>query len=111
MVDIERPQETAFLKASLIVDRKISELKITTEPDWVDTEYEGKHTDKLQCEVVFSGQTKSDPTTWTMNKTSSLVLFDTLGKDTKSWMNKPIPITVTGEGKKAAIMVDKIRLG
>jgi len=111
MVEIERPQETAFLKATLVVDRKISELKITTEPDWVDTEYEGVHTDKLQCEVMFSGQTKSDPTTWTMNKTSSLVLFDTLGKDTKTWMNRAIPITVTGEGKKAAIMVDKIRLG
>jgi len=111
MVDIDRPQETAFLKASLVVERKIQELKIVTEPDWVDTVFEEKHTDKLQCEVVFSGQTKSDPTTWTMNKTSSLVLFDALGKDTKAWMDKPIPITVTGEGKKSAIMVDKIRLG
>lgn len=111
MVDIERPQETAFLKASLIVERKISELKITTEPDWVDTEYEGTITKKLQCEVLFNGQTKSDPTTWTMNKTSSIALFDILGQETKAWMNKPIPITVTGDGKKAAIMVDKIRLG
>jgi len=111
MVDIERPQETAFLKASLIIERKISELKIVTEPDWIDSEYEGTVTKKLQCEVVFNGQTKSDPTIWTLNKTSSLVMFDALGKDTKAWMNKPIPITVTGDGKKAAIMVDKIRLG
>ena len=111
MVDIDRPQETAFLKASLIVERKIKELKITTEPNWVDTEYEGVITKKLQCEVVFNGQTKSDPTTWTMNKTSSIALFDELGKETKAWMDKAIPITVTGDGKKAAIMVDKIRLG
>jgi len=110
-MEIDRPQETAFLKAKFIVDRKISELKIVTEPEYVDTEWEGKKSKKLQCEVEYSGKTKSDPQKWTMNKTSSIALFDRFGKDTTKWMSKPIPITVSGEGDKMAIIVDKVRLG
>jgi len=111
MPDIERPQETAFLKAKFIIERKISELKIVTEPDWIDTEFKGKKDKKLQCEVNYNTQKNSDPNVWTMNKTSSIVLFDALGKDTKAWMNKPIPITVAGEGEMASIRVDPVRLG
>ena len=109
-MEIERPQETAFLKAKFILERKVSELKIITEPEYVDTEWQGKVTKKLQCEVIYNTQTKSDPNLWTMNKTTSISLFDGLGADTKKWMNKPIPVTVSGEGEKAAIIVDKIRL-
>jgi len=46
-----------------------------------------------------------------MNKTSSIALYDKFGKDTKTWMNKALPITVSGEGDKMAIIVDKVRLG
>jgi len=111
MVQIERPQETAYLKATYIVENKISELKFTSEPDYVETEFEGTKTDKMQGEVIYNNKKKSDPHLWTLNKTSTIALFDVFGKDTKTWMDKPIPITVTGEGKTAAIMVDKIRLG
>ena len=113
MVVIERPQETKYLKAAHILENKISELKIVTEPVYVDTEFEGTVTKKLQCEVAYNGMKQEDPNLWTMNKTSSIALFDhkDYGSDTKNWMNKAIPITVTGEGKKSAIMVDKIRLG
>jgi len=107
MVTIDRPQETAFLKAKYVMDKKISELKITTEPGYVET----KFGDKLQCEVAFSGQQKSDPNLWTINKTSSIKLFDKFGQDTAKWQNVPIPITVSGEGEMASITVDAIRLG
>jgi len=107
MPDIERPQETAFLKAKYIVEHKISELKITSEPEMKETQFG----DKLECEVAYNGQQKSDPNKWTINKTSTIALFDKFGKDTKTWINKPLPVTVSGEGEKMAIMVDKVRLG
>ncbi len=111
MPEISRPQETQYLKASFIIERKISELKITSEPDWIDTEFKGKKDKKIQCEVQYSGQTSSDPNIWTMNKSSSIALFDKHGKDTKTWMGKAIPITIDGEGEMKSIKVDKIRLG
>ena len=110
-MEIDRPQETAYLKAKFIVDRKISELKIVTEPAYVDTEFQGKKDKKLQCDVEYNTKTKSDPNIWTMNKTSSIALYDHFGKETNSWMNKALPITVSGEGDKMAIIVDKVRLG
>jgi len=110
-MEIERPQETAYLKAKFIVDRKISELKITTEPAYVEVEFQGVKSKKLQCEVLYEGQTPSDPQIWTLNKTSSIALFDKYKQDTKAWMNIVIPITVQGEGDKMAIIVDKVRLG
>jgi len=110
-MEIERPQETAYLKAKFIVERKISELKIITEPEYIDVEWQGKTSKKLQCEVVYNTKTKSDPNLWTMNKTSSIALFDKFGKDTTKWMDVALPITVSGEGDKMAIIVDKVRLG
>ncbi len=110
-MEIDRPQETAFLKAKFLVDRKVTELKIVTEPDYVETEFQGKKDKKLQCEVNYNTQTNSDPNIWTMNKTTSITLYDHFGKDTSTWMNKPLPINVSGEGEKMAIMVDKVRLG
>ena len=110
-MDIDRPQETAYLKAKFIVDRKISELKIITEPTYVEVDFQGVKSKKLQCDVQYEGQTKSDPQIWTLNKTSSIALFDKYKKDTNAWMNIVIPITVQGEGDKMAIIVDKVRLG
>ena len=110
-MEIERPQETAYLKAKFIVERKISEVKIITEPEYIEVEWQGEKSKKIQCGVDYSGKTKSDPELWTMNKTSSIALFDRFGNDTKKWMSKPIPLTVQGEGEKMAIIVDKIRLG
>jgi len=95
-MEIERPQETAYLKAKFIVDRKISELKIITEPAYVEVEFQGKKDKKLQCDVIYSGKTPSDPQTWTMNKTSSIALFDKFKGDTKAWMNKAIPALPSG---------------
>lgn len=107
MVEIERPQETAYVKAKYIVEKKISEFKIVTEAKYVETQYG----DKLECEIVFANQQKGDPNKWTMNKTSTIALFDKFGKDTATWIEKKIPVTVSGEGDKMAIVVDKIRLG
>lgn len=103
----------AFLKAKFVKEHKITELKIDDARTFKFVEFEGKDgskQEKLQCEVIYNGQGKEDPNTWTMNNKSRNALIDAWGTDTDNWVNKVIPITIAGEGEMQYIMVDSMRI-
>ncbi len=107
-----------FLKPAFVKQNKITELKIddarTIEyVEFTNTDKKtGKEvkTKKIQCQVVYSGKGKEDPSTWTMNHKSSNALIDAWGDDTDQWINKPIPIQLAGEGEYVHIKVDEMRI-
>lgn len=103
-----------FIKAKFVQDNKITELKVENKDSFGFVTFEGKDgkpdTQKLQCEVVYKGQTEKTPHKWTMNNKSRNALVDAWGDNTDTWVNKPIPITIAGEGEMTHILVDKLRI-
>ena len=64
----------------------------------------------IQCHVIYNGQGKEDPSTWTMNNKCRNALIDAWGKNTDEWVNKKIPITLGGSGDMTHILVDAMRI-
>ena len=102
-----------YLKAKYVRDHKITELQITDARTIEFVEFEGKDgksTKKIRCDVSYKGQSKEDPSSWTMNSKSRNALIQAWGGDTDEWVNKPIPITLGGEGEMLHILVDSMRI-
>lgn len=110
MVVIEK-QLGEYLKGDFVKERNITELKIENEPKDVSGEYGMK----LECKVSFNGQTKEDPTTWTLNKKSRNVLIDHFSQpgvkfDSVILVGQTIPIESAPTEKGRAIYVDVEKL-
>ena len=106
-----------FLKAQFVKEHKITELKIddarTIEyVEFTNKDKSGKEVTvkKIQCQVIYTGKGKEDPSTWTMNHKSSNALIEAWGDDTDQWVNKKIPIQLAGEGEYVHIKVDEMRI-
>lgn len=103
----------AFLKPSYVTEHKITELTITSEGKIVTFKNKKEEeVQKLQVDVKYEGyaEDRDLPNKWTLNQKSENILIDTWGKDTKGWMNKPIPITINGDGDYKHILVDALRI-
>ncbi|MCZ6582671.1 MAG: hypothetical protein O6761_05825 [Thaumarchaeota archaeon] len=103
----------AYLKPSYIIENKITELKIVSDGELVTFEDKNKKTvEKLQCDVTYEGYDKSKdmPYKWTLNQKSENILIDAWGGKTQDWKNKPIPITINGDGDYKHILVDALRI-
>jgi len=103
-----------YLKTKFVKDHKITELQITDARTIEIVTFKGKDgkpdQDKIQCDVTYKDQGKDDPSSWTMNNKSRNALIDAWGKDTDSWVNKVIPITLGGSGEMEHILVDTMRI-
>jgi len=103
----------AYLKASYVTENRITELQITSAGELVTFEdKKGNTVSKLQCNVTYEGYKidKDMPHKWTLNQKSENILIDTWGGKTEGWMNKPIPITISGDGDYKHILVDALRI-
>jgi len=103
-----------YLKAKFVEENKITELQITDARTIKFVEFEGKDgkspTKKIQCDVTYKGQRKEDPSSWTMNSKSRNIMIQACGGDTDEWVNRPIPITLGGDGEMLHILVDSMRI-
>jgi len=90
-----------FLKKTTVLEQGVKVLKIKTEPQLVEAEYEGKKSTKLEC--ICSTQVL-DPkeVKWQMNATTQNFLIDKYGKETKNWIGKEIEIVIKQSGSAAA---------
>lgn len=99
MVQIQKAEVggTPFLNKKIVLEKKVTKVKIKTEPKMVDTEYEGKKSTRL--EAVCSTQV-SDPkeVVWQMNPTTQNHLIDKFGSETSQWIGKEIEIAVKQAG-------------
>jgi hypothetical protein len=103
-----------YLKASFVKEHKITEVQIPDAREITEVTFEGRDgkpdTTKLQVPVMYNGQGKEDPSTWTLNNKSKNALVDAFGEDTDDWINKKIPITIGGQGDMTHILVDTLRI-
>ena len=102
-----------YLKAKFVREHKITELQITDARTIAFVEFEGKDgksVKKIQCDVTYKEQSKDDPSSWTMNSKSRNAIIQAWGGDTDEWVNKPIPITLGGDGEMLHILVDSMRI-
>lgn len=103
-----------YLKIAYVESNKITELKIVSDVDTVEftQEKDGKEYTvvKYQAEVTYEGITDDSPNVWTMNHSSSNALIEAFGEDTDDWLHKPIPITLSGDGKMKHFKVDELRI-
>jgi len=103
-----------YLKPKFVKENKITELQITDARSIQMIVFPGKDgkadTQKIQCDVSYKEQGKEDPSNWTMNNKSRNILIDTWGKETNEWINKVIPITISGSGEMEHILVDAMRI-
>ena len=114
-MQVEKVREGGnYLKAKFVQENKITELQITDARTIKFVEFEGKDgkspTKKIQCDVTYKGQRKEDPSSWTMNSKSRNIMIQACGGDTDEWVNRPIPITLGGDGEMLHILVDSMRI-
>lgn len=88
---------TPYLNKKIVLDKKVTKIKILTEATLVESEYEGKKSMKLECDCSTE---VSDPrkVRWQMNPTTQNYLIDKFGADTKTWIGKEIEIAVKQAG-------------
>ena len=114
---VERQSESGnYLKVKDVEDKRITELKIVSELREVEFENKDNKTGnvvvkkKYQCDVEYAGFREGDPNIWTLNASSVNILIDTWGDESSNWLNKPIPLSVQGEGEYRHFKVDKLRI-
>jgi len=80
---------------------------ISSEPDYIEQEFQGKKREVLVCNVKTD---EGDEFIWSPNMTSQKALRDSFGKDTKEWLDKRIMLKAVEQmvsGKmKLVIYVD-----
>jgi hypothetical protein len=115
MMKVDKVSEGGnYLKPKFVKENKITELQITDARSIEMITFPGKDgkadTHKIQCEVSYKGIGKEDPSVWTMNNKSRNVLIEAWKNDTDNWVNKTIPITISGSGEMEHILVDSMRI-
>lgn len=103
-MQIEKAQigGTPYLGKKIILDKKISKVKIATEPVLVDTEFEQadgtvKKARRLEC-VCRTQVDDPKEVIWQMNATTQNHLIDKHGSDTAKWVGLEIEIAIKQAG-------------
>lgn len=95
-----------YLNKKIVNDNGVKVVTITTIPELVDTEYEGKKSRKLQCtcdtEVLDPVQVL-----WQMNNTTQNFLIDKFGKETDDWVGKKVELAVKQAGSASPAVYPK----
>jgi len=106
--------ESNFIKAAFVEKNKIIELQISNKDSIKFHTFDGKDgkpdVQKIQCEITYKGQTDDSPSEWSLNNKCRNAIIDAWGEETDNWVNKPIPITLAGEGEMRHILVDSLRI-
>lgn len=90
-----------FLNKKVVQDNGVKKVKIKTEPIYVETEYEGKKSQKLECVCVT--QVDNPPEVkWQMNATTQNFFIDKWGPDTSQWIGKETDIAIKQAGSASA---------
>ena len=103
-MQIEKAQigGTPYLGKKIILDKKISKVRIATEPVLVDTEFEQqdgtvKKARRLEC-VCKTQVDDPKEVIWQMNATTQNHLIDKHGSDTAKWVGLEIEIAIKQAG-------------
>lgn len=103
-MQIEKAQigGTPYLGKKTILDKKVSKVKIMTEPILVDTEFDQpdgtvKKAKRLEC-VCKTQVDDPKEVIWQMNATTQNHLIDKHGNDTAKWVGLEIDIAIKQAG-------------
>lgn len=108
MVQVEKAEVggTPYLNRKTVNDKGVKKIKIISEAVFVETEFEGKKSTRL--EALCSTQV-ADPkqVKWQMNPTSQNYMVDKFGSDSKLWIGKEIEIAVKQAGSASPAVYPK----
>jgi len=108
MVQVEKAEVggTPYLNRKIVNDKGVKKIKITSEPIFVETEFEGKKSTRL--EALCSTQV-ADPkqVRWQMNPTTQNYMVDKYGSDSKAWIGKEIEVAVKQAGSASPAVYPK----
>ena len=95
-----------YLNKKIVNDNGVKTVTIASIPELVDTEYEGKKSQKLQCTCDTQ---VLDPTQvlWQMNNTTQNFLIDKFGDETEKWVGKAIELAVKQAGSASPAVYPK----
>ena len=95
-----------YLNKKIVNEGGVKVVTITSIPELVDTEYEGKKSQKLQCTCDTQ---VLDPTQvlWQMNNTTQNFLIDKFGDETEKWVGKAIELAVKQAGSASPAVYPK----
>lgn len=86
-----------YLNKKTVLDKKVTKVKIASEPILIDTEFEGKKTKRLEC-ICSTNVIEPNQVKWQMNPTTQNYLIEKYGTETSQWINKEIEIAVKQSG-------------
>lgn len=86
-----------YLNKKVVQEKGVKLVTIKTEPDLVETEYEGKKTTKLEC-ICTTNVLDPQEVKWQMNATTQNFLIGKFGNDTKKWIGKEIELAIKQSG-------------
>ena len=95
-----------YLNKKIVNDGGVKVVTIKTVPELVDTEYEGKKSQKLQC-TCDTGLLDPVSVLWQMNATTQNFLIDLFGKETEKWVGKEVQLAVKQAGSASAAVYPK----
>ena len=108
MVQVEKAEVggTPYLNRKTVNDKGVKKVKIISEPVFVETDFEGKKSTRL--EALCSTQV-ADPkqVRWQMNPTTQNYMVDKYGSDSKNWIGKEIEIAVKQAGSASPAVYPK----
>ena len=88
---------TPFLNKKVVQEQGVKKVKIKTEPVFVETEYEGKKNQKLEC-LCSTQVEEPKEVKWQMNATTQNFLIDKYGRNTEDWIGKEIDLAIKQAG-------------
>jgi len=104
----EKQQESTFVNADFVEQRRITEVVFTQDVRVEDSRYgKGK---QYNVEVEYNGKVPEDPSTLKLVPRSINLLIDKIGDESKDWLGRKIPVCVEGEGQYRHVVIDAVKL-
>jgi len=95
---MQESEGKAYISRKLLKEKGIKKVTISSEPDYVDTEYEGKPTGQKMTYVVKTDVLDPQEAVWQMNKATNNFLTKLWGTETKDWIGKEVEICTKQAG-------------
>lgn len=106
---MEKQQESTYVNADFVEQRRITEVVFTKDVDVSEHNYQ-KGKKQYTVEVEYPGKVAEDPSTLRLVPRSINILIDRLGDETKEWLGKKIPVALEGDGQYRHVVVDAVKL-
>jgi hypothetical protein len=100
---VKASPDSEYINGDWCIKNNVTQVIFLEEPVYQQTDFGMRLRAKVQC-----NDSARSIKLWTLNKTSEKTLIEFFGDETRNWIGKPIPITVsqtTGKGGNLSLTV------